>query len=92
MVKLLLEAGQVIPDFLEQYKPEGDLTWDDDVSEDGEAAGVDVAGDDGGWGATEPTEAPVEAPAATENAGDAWGPGGSGWGAAANTAPAVEAW
>lgn len=66
LVRIMVEAKQEIPDFLEQYKPEdiNDLQFDDDSDKEGED------GEDGGdgWGTG----------AAATN-GDA---GGDAWGAA----------
>jgi ATP-dependent RNA helicase DDX3X len=78
LVKLLVENGQPIPDFLEQYKPEEGAAIDwDDASLDGEEDGGDAAenGDNGdagggGWG-----DETAEAPAVHDDAG------GDGWGA-----------
>lgn len=48
LTKLLVETKQVVPDFLESYKPENDqeLKFDDDTDEEGD----DTAGGDGAWG------------------------------------------
>lgn len=48
LVKVLVESKQVIPDFLDQYKPaEGEtLDFDDDTDNEGEDAG----GESNGWG------------------------------------------
>lgn len=64
LVKLLMETGQDIPDFLEGFKPsEGELDFQDDSGkeeeEDAAAGGAD--GGDGGWGNDSKTD------------GDAWG-------------------
>jgi len=88
LTKILLETKQEIPDFLEQYLPEGgkdavlkfdadsDNEGDVDVADSSEAAG----GNGGGSGWAAPTEtAPV-----AEAAG-----GGGGWGAAASSAAAT---
>jgi len=54
LVKILLENGQDVPDFLHDFKPEGDIAWDDDTDNEGEdqAEGgtEDAAAKDGGWG------------------------------------------
>lgn len=42
LVKILLESSQEVPDFLESFKPDGDLEWTEDQSDaEGEE---DVAG------------------------------------------------
>ena len=88
LTKILLETKQDIPDFLEQYLPEGGtdavlkFDADSDDEEDGDGAGADGAagGNGGGSGWAAPTEtAPV-----AEAAG-----GGGGWGAAASSAAAT---
>ena len=63
LVKILTEAKQIIPDFLEQYKPENpeNIEWGDESDEE------DEEGADGGDG-WDSTAAPAPAPAA-----DAWG-------------------
>ncbi|MCJ1392912.1 hypothetical protein MMC18_005784 [Xylographa bjoerkii] len=72
LVKILTEAKQAIPDFLEQYKPENpeNIDFGDDSDEEGEegadggdgwGAPADAAGD--GWGSS----------AAPTPAADAWG-------------------
>jgi ATP-dependent RNA helicase DDX3X len=54
LIKILLECGQEIPDFLEDQKPaEGEpLKFDDDSSVDGENDGGEKATSEGGdtWG------------------------------------------
>jgi ATP-dependent RNA helicase DDX3X len=88
LTKILLETKQDIPDFLEQYLPEGgkdavlkfDADSDDegdvDVADSGEATGGNGGGS--GWGA--PTETAPVAEA---------GGGGGGWGASASSAAAT---
>lgn len=58
LVKLMLETGQEIPDFLEGYKPSGDLDFQDNSDEEeatvgaaeGDAWGSGAAaGEDAGW-------------------------------------------
>ena len=50
LVKVLLESKQAVPEFLEQYKPEGeDLDFDDDTGS--ETSENDTSGGNGGWGA-----------------------------------------
>jgi len=90
IVRIMLEAQQEIPDFLEQYKPEDvtDLKFDDDSEEEGENG--DAGG--GGWGA--------EPSGADTSGGDALGAGASAggtWGAdatngAAHAEPAAGVW
>jgi ATP-dependent RNA helicase DDX3X len=58
LTKILIENDQPVPDFLEQYRPDGELTWDE-PSEDDEPT---VSNDNGG-------AAPGEFDA---DAGDAW--------------------
>ncbi|KAL8722566.1 MAG: hypothetical protein Q9225_000961 [Loekoesia sp. 1 TL-2023] len=71
LVKLLLETDQEIPDFLEGFKPSGDLEFHDDSAEEDEedAAARAADGGDGGWGDNKGA------------ADDAWGAGeeASGW-------------
>jgi len=90
LVRIMLEAQQEVPDFLEQYKPEDvtDLKFDDDSDREGENG--DAGG--GGWGAG--------ASGADTSGGDASGAGvsaGGTWGAeatngAANAEPAAGGW
>lgn len=102
-----METNQEIPDFLEQYVPEGataenlkfeaDSDFEEDMYGSGGAGGADGAdGADGGWGA------------GGDDAGDAgdaaagssdWNNGGgdnagatSGWGAGGSAEPAVSTW
>jgi len=56
LTKILIESGQAVEDFLEQYKPENtQLVWDDDTDDEGETEG-DAAvsggnsGDADAWG------------------------------------------
>ncbi|KAL7272663.1 hypothetical protein RUND412_004521 [Rhizina undulata] len=74
LVKILVEANQDIPDFLERFRPEGEINWeepdsDEEIKEDptGGLAGGDwgAGGDD--WGLS---PAP---PAELNTGGDAWG-------------------
>ncbi|KAL8941906.1 MAG: hypothetical protein Q9216_001979 [Gyalolechia sp. 2 TL-2023] len=60
LVKLLLETDQPIPDFLEDFKPAGDLEFQDDSAEEeeddagaGAAEGEDNNANGDAWGATE---------------------------------------
>lgn len=90
LVRIMLEAQQQVPDFLEQYKPEDvtDLKFDDDSDQEGEDG--DAGG--GGWG--------TGASGADTTGGDASGAGASAggtWGAeatngAANAEPAAGVW
>ena len=91
LVNVLMETEQTVPDFLEQYKPEGGVAdfaddTDEEEEQDNTAGGADLNGanGDGGdaWGA-----------ATTDNTGAATA---NGWGAAeaptATATPAVGAW
>ncbi|KAL8668693.1 MAG: hypothetical protein Q9168_006690 [Polycauliona sp. 1 TL-2023] len=57
LVKLMLETGQEIPDFLEGYKPSGTLDFQDNSDEEATAGanendawgGGNAAGEDAGW-------------------------------------------
>jgi ATP-dependent RNA helicase DDX3X len=86
LTKILLESGQPVPDFLEQYKPEGpvdQIDFEDDSDEEVEASG-DTVGEGDAWGAG--------GDAADPASGDAWGAspaGGDAWGAV--HAPQAEA-
>lgn len=68
LTKLLVETKQVVPDFLESYKPENDeeLKFDDDTDEEGD----DPAAGGGAWGGEAQTT-DGEAPGA--NANGTWG-------------------
>ena len=85
LVKLLLETGQQIPDFLEEFKPEEgkELDFEEDEfagGDDANGGGDWGAGDDtgDGWGADDASgveEAPAETPAekpAEVSQDDAW--------------------
>lgn len=82
LARTLVDTGNTVPDFLEQYKPEdaNNIDFDDDsgVEENDDLAGgfVDTSNEntDGGWGSA----APVIQPAVQDN-GDSWGAGGSSW-------------
>ncbi len=88
LVKILLENGQAVPDFLEEFKPaDGEIKWDDDTDNEGE--GEEAAGGGAGdaWGAGSGGGVPIEngdsawasaGAAATKTIGnaDAWGTGG----------------
>lgn len=67
LVKLLMESKQEIPDFLEEFKPEGDLDFHDD---DTDAEGEDADNDGLGQSAS--------ADAAQGQSGQGWG-GGDDW-------------
>ena len=62
LTKLLVETDQIVPDFLESYKPENekDLKFDDDTDEEGD----DAAGGDAWGGGAEING---------NTSGDAWG-------------------
>ena len=73
LVKVLLESKQTVPDFLEQYKPEGDnLDFDDDTGSEtsendnsgGKGWGAPSSDADNGWGASSPK---VMSPTAPES-------------------------
>jgi ATP-dependent RNA helicase DDX3X len=74
LTKVLMECRQPIPDFLEQYKPEGDLNFD----EEEEAAFDEALGDnqDGGdtWGVGDAAE-PAWGGDNTASGTEAWGTG-----------------
>ena len=75
LVRIMLEAQQEIPDFLEQYKPEDvtNLQFDDDSDQEGE--NEDAGGDGGeGWGAT---AGATNGATHHEPAADSWGAGAS---------------
>lgn len=86
LAKILVENGQAVPDFLDEYKPpeNEELNFDDD-SGDEENDPVAVAGGaaDGGdaWGADPAVAAPVENAwgagdaAHTNGSADSWGMG-----------------
>lgn len=82
MTKILLEANQVVPDFLKQYVPEGvtateheNIDFDDNSDDDGEGLEDEDAGGDGGdaWGADNSAHAKPEAEVKQEPASDGWG-------------------
>lgn len=90
LVKLLLESKQVVPDFLQQFVPEGGVvTWDDDTDDEGEEAATNGAngtnGDSaGGWGTG------VAVPNGHTNGhtnGDATNGDSGGWGSDQTAAP-----
>jgi ATP-dependent RNA helicase DDX3X len=75
ITKVLMETGQLIPEFLEQYKPDGDLNFDeDDPDIDDDAAVADGDGGDAWAGGGGNNAAAVSEPAwGTENTAEpAW--------------------
>lgn len=66
LTKVLMETNQVVPDFLESYKPENEekLKFDDDTDDEGDDA---VGGD--AWGGAAPTNGATNGDAS----GDTWG-------------------
>lgn len=87
LAKILVESGNEVPDFLEEFKPEegAPLDFDDDsgdeenepVQENGTAEDDGADGED--WGGAPATDAAVPAPA-----DDSWG--------GSNNAHATAAW
>ncbi|TGZ78023.1 ATP-dependent RNA helicase DED1 [Ascodesmis nigricans] len=86
LVKILIESNQDVPDFLEQYRPEGELKFEESESE-GEDNDNPVQGDGGNaddWVAPAQENGSggdswgVEAPPAAAG-GDNWNDGGAGW-------------
>jgi ATP-dependent RNA helicase DDX3X len=89
LVKILLETKQEVPDFLEQYLPEGGadavLKFDaDSDSEDGDGAAGEETATGGAAAGSTGWAAPTETAPTPEAAG-----GGGGWGAAASPAAAT---
>lgn len=74
LTKLLIESNSPVPDFLEQYKPEGDgpLEFDDKSDDEVEDAAGDADGGGDGWGSAEAAE-----PASEETAAEGWGDAGN---------------
>lgn len=65
LTKLLIETHQVVPDFLESYKPENEeLKFDDDTDDEGD----DAAASDARGGGTQ-----TNGTANDDASGDAWG-------------------
>ena len=66
LTKLLTETNQVVPDFLESYKPENEekITFDDDTDDEG-----DDAAEGGAWGGAAKTNGETNGDAS----GGAWG-------------------
>lgn len=62
LTKILMETGQTIPEFFEQYKPEGEINFDEEDPEFEEAAVDNEA--DGAWGGGGNVAAPVISEAA----------------------------
>ncbi len=85
LVRIMLEAQQEVPDFLEQYKPEDvtDLKFDDDSDQEGENG--DAGG--GGWGTG---ASGADASGAGASAGGTWGAEATN--GAANAEPAAGGW
>lgn len=74
LVKILIEAGQEIPTFLESYRPDGEINFDEPDS-DAEDAVEDPTGGvaDGAWGAPAADDAwGEEAAPAVGATADAW--------------------
>jgi ATP-dependent RNA helicase DDX3X len=93
LTKVLLETGQEIPDFLQQYVPEDTeaaLNFDDDsgsedTGDEGDAdeaggwgASAEASGSGAAWGATAPAEPSTPAAAAVAPAPPAWSGGDGG--------------
>jgi ATP-dependent RNA helicase DDX3X len=80
LTKILLETKQDIPDFLEQYLPEGGkdavLKFDADSDDEGDVDGAEPGETAGGNGSGSGWAAPTEAAPVAEVGG-----GGGGWGA-----------
>ena len=65
LTKLLIETHQVVPDFLESYKPENEeLKFDDDTDDEGDDAAASDA-----WGGGTQTNGTAN----DDASGDAWG-------------------
>lgn len=74
LVKILIESDQEVPSFLESYRPDGEINFDEPES-DVEDAVEDPTGGvaDGAWGAPAADDAWGESTApATEATADAW--------------------
>lgn len=85
LTKILLECGQEIPDFLQDFKPEGGVLNFDEEEEpdmDEPAGGNEAEGD--AWGADNGNTGTAE----NGHTDDAWGSGGDGNAAAAS----ADAW
>lgn len=66
LAKILVESGNEVPDFLQEYKPEdgAPLDFDDDSADENEPAEANGNGaiddtDDAGWGGASAVAAPV---------------------------------
>ena len=70
LTKLLIETHQIVPDFLESYKPQNEegLKFDDDTDDEGDDA---VGGD--AWGGVGQTDGDASGDATGDASGDAWG-------------------
>ncbi|EXJ81195.1 hypothetical protein A1O3_07485 [Capronia epimyces CBS 606.96] len=89
LTKILIECGQEVPDFLQQFKPEGGvLNFEEEEEPDMDAADAGNGAEGGAWGAGD------------DNAEAAWGSGGEtnvaaappaeeGWGASNDSVPAA---
>jgi ATP-dependent RNA helicase DDX3X len=68
-VKILIETGQKVPDFLESYKPADEVVKFDDDTDDEAADGEDTNNENGGtgWGGIpmESSNDDAEAPVST---------------------------
>ena len=78
LVKILMESGQEIPDFLEDHKPEGaELQFDDDTDDEGQAEeGVNTNGQGSVAAGPDGDDEFAAAPASGSTVGntaDAWG-------------------
>ncbi|KAI5788587.1 P-loop containing nucleoside triphosphate hydrolase protein [Pyronema domesticum] len=84
LVKILIENGQEVPDFLEQYRPDGEINWDEPDSDDEAAPGFDDPTGGFGVGLT------------AGSAGDDWGNGGAAttdeWNTGNDSGAAADAW
>lgn len=92
LVRTLLETKQVVPEFLQQYMPEGEdcNKWESE-GDFGNDFAMDDGGENAGWGADAAGESGNAwgAPAGESSGGGGWGggtaagesSGGGGWGA-----------
>ena len=69
LTKLLIETRQVVPDFLESYKPENEeeIKFDDDTDDEG-----DEAAEDDAWGSAAKTNGGTNGDASGGASGGAW--------------------
>lgn len=76
LVKVLVESGQNVPEFLEAYRPEGEINFDEPDSDAEEAVEDPSGGTGGAWGAPATDDAwggdSVAESVAPSTAGDAW--------------------